>query len=193
MSRHLFTSDLHLGHDKVARLRGFGYSEPHDEYVIERLRRAVGKDDVLWVLGDVVGRAKDLPYAQDLLAEVPGRKRLVLGNHDPAHPSNRNAFRSFALLAECWEWWGMAARTKVGGQEVVLSHFPYERDRGPVRFRQWRLRNEGSWLLHGHTHGPERVTVTEDLGHLPEREVHVGWDAWRRPVADHEVADLIRS
>jgi hypothetical protein len=26
----------------------------------------------------------------------------------------------------------------------------------------------------------------------PEKEIHVGWDAWRRPVADYEIHGLIR-
>lgn len=196
MSRHLFTSDLHLGHGRVAALRGYRYDAEHDEAVCEALAAHVGPDDVLWVLGDLVGSSRDQAYALALLSMLPGRKRLVLGNHDPAHPANRNAWKHTAALAEVFEWWGTAARTKVGGREVVLSHFPYHRDRGEPRFLQWRLPNRGAWLLHGHTHGTERATVEparygERLRYPASREVHVGWDAWRRPVADYEVADLM--
>ena len=204
MSRHLFTSDLHFGHLKVAtEHRGFASVGEHDDAVIAALDEHVGPDDVLWVLGDLVGTAREWERALAFLWGVPGRKRLVLGNHDPAHPMNRNAFRHTAALAEVFEWWGTTARTKIDGRDVVLSHFPYTRDRGEPRFVQWRTPNVGAWLLHGHTHGEERVTYAPSgawfdrdegkigIRHVREAEVHVGWDAWRRPVADHEIADLI--
>lgn len=191
MSRHLFTSDLHLGHERVAGLRGYPSTEAHDYAVLESLS-GVAEADVLWILGDVVGAARQWPAALESLSWLPGRKRLVLGNHDPAHPMNRNAWKHTAALAEVFEWWGTAASASVCGHRVVLSHFPYRRDRGEARYPQWRLPNEGAWLIHGHTHGTEVVTVKPDGATAPaEREVHVGWDAWRRPVADHELAALI--
>ena len=81
-------------------------------------------------------------------------------------------------------------------------HCPCPRDRGEPRYPQWRLPNEGARLLHGHTHGAERATVdAEDIYTLASaapvrriytsREIHVGWDAWARPVADHVLADLM--
>lgn len=73
-----FTSDLHLGHALAARLRGFATTEEHDASVIDTLSQQCTKRTVLWVLGDVAMRVESL----DLLSRVPGRKRLVRGNHD---------------------------------------------------------------------------------------------------------------
>lgn len=73
-----FTSDLHLGHQLAARLRGFDSVEAHDLFIIETLKRQCDKRTVLWVLGDVAMRIDSLA----MLSEVPGRKRLVRGNHD---------------------------------------------------------------------------------------------------------------
>jgi len=54
---------------------------------------------------------------------------------------------------------------------------------GP-RYLEYRLRDEGHWLLHGHTHAAERVTSA--------REIHVSLDAWDlRPVEVGEVAKLM--
>lgn len=181
-----FTSDLHIGHRMVAGLRGFEDASAHDAAILDAWRDQVLKDDVVWVLGDVAMGAP--AYALGLLASLPGRKRLVLGNHDGAHPMYRDAPRRHREYTEAFEWVTQSARTKVCGVEVVLSHFPYARDRHEVRHMQWRLRNEGTPLLHGHTHGPERLSFA--AGSVPE--VHVGLDAWgMRLVSDTDVHALL--
>lgn len=193
-----FTSDLHFGHRKVAALRGFGEhetaTEAHDEALLARWHDAVREDDVVFVLGDVsAGGRTGTEHALGLLDLLPGRKRLIAGNHDPVHPMNREAHKWSAAFAEVFEFVAPFARVKVLGREVVLSHFPYYRDRGEPRYLQWRLRHEGVPLLHGHTHGEERLTVSPFSGpHGPTVEVHVGADAWGlSPVSDAEVADLL--
>ena len=68
----------------------------------------------------------------------------------------------------------------------MLSHFPYEADHSDdLRAAQWRLRDEDNVLLHGHLHtdtatGPSRP-----------RQIHVDWDTWHRPIAAHEIAQII--
>lgn len=69
-----FTSDLHLGHNFVARKRGYSNTEEHDEAILETLKGTLKRRDVLWVLGDVGERIWRLK-------EVHGRKKLVMGNH----------------------------------------------------------------------------------------------------------------
>jgi calcineurin-like phosphoesterase family protein len=188
-----FTSDLHLGHEKVADLRGFASTEEHDAALLERWKERVAPADVVWVLGDLcAGGALATARALTALREWPGRKRLVLGNHDRAHPMYRDAHRWAPAYASVFEWVTPAARTKVQGVEVLLSHFPYERDRGETRHAQWRLRDEGLPLLHGHTHGTERLTVTPPW-RADRVEVHVGVDAWGlAPVSDAVVAAELR-
>lgn len=176
MSSHVFTSDWHLGHGFVAGLRGFESVSEHDEAVLASMA-GLREPDIVWILGDLVGQARHFGAALERVAVLPGRKRLVLGNHDPAHPMHRNAARWTPALAAVFEWWGTGAQLRPG---VVLSHFPYTHDRGAdgPRYPQWRLPDVGAILIHGHTHGRTRVWG---------REVHVGWDAWRRPVFDYEL------
>lgn len=187
-----FTSDLHLGHRKVAELRGFGEHclsvADHDAAIREGWRSAVRDEDVVYVLGDLSagGRAVTENTLAELY-ELPGRKRLIAGNHDPVHPMNREAWKWAARFADVFEHVSPFARIKVLGREVMLSHFPYERDREKPRYMQYRLRDEGLPLLHGHTHGTERLTVTGS-----RVEVHVGVDAWAlAPVSDEQVAALL--
>ena len=42
MSRHLFTSDLHLGHERVAALRGFLSVKEHDDHEVADLISQAG-------------------------------------------------------------------------------------------------------------------------------------------------------
>lgn len=187
--RILFTSDLHFGHEKVAALRGFDSVGWHDHEVYKSISDAVtGRQDILWILGDLADRESDWERALSMIGSLPCRKRLVLGNHDPAHPMHQWAERYAQKLSGVFEWWGTLGQTRVVGKRVMVSHFPYHRDREGTapRYLSWRPRDEGLWLLHGHTHGNEKGT--------PEsREVHVGWDAWRRPVMDHEISAIMDS
>lgn len=186
MSNVWFLSDPHFGHSRVAGLRGFGSVECHDEGIARRWWFTVRPDDVVWVLGDLcLGNPE---RALERIAGLPGRKRLIFGNHDAGHPSHRNAHRWSRAYAGVFEYVAASARIKLQGREVLLSHFPYERDRGPVRHEQWRLPDLGVPLLHGHTHGTERRSATP----FGTPELHVGLDAWNlHPVSDRELADLL--
>lgn len=53
-----FTSDLHLAHPHVAKLRGFEDYREHDETIIRNLNERVAPDDDLYVLGDISSGSK---------------------------------------------------------------------------------------------------------------------------------------
>lgn len=191
MSTRLFTSDLHLRHAKVAQIRGFESIEAHDTAVVASWREHVRKQDVVWVLGDLtVGSADDEAYALELVASLPGTKHFVSGNHDSAHPRNsssRNRERMLRWL-EVFESVSPIASLKMAGREVMLSHFPYDGPGGDHtdvnRHVAWRAADTGRWLLHGHTH-------LDHQRHHHGRQIHVGFDAWRRPVAESEIIALM--
>lgn len=184
-----FTSDLHLGHAKVAAIRGFDSVPDHDEWIVSMFRN-LKMGDQLWVLGDVTsGSAVGEAIALDTLRychppDVP--IHLIAGNHDSVHPMHRDSHHRQAKFLETFSSVQPFARRKVAGRTVLLSHFPYTRDRDAVRFAQYRLRDEGEWLLHGHTHGPEWVTGAS-------HEIHVGLDAWSRFVSLDEIVELLPS
>jgi calcineurin-like phosphoesterase family protein len=179
-----FTSDLHFGHRLVAHLRGHGPSREeadvtaHDLEIADHWRDTVATDDVVWILGDLDLNTRSLP----LVAALPGRKRLIAGNHDACHPMHSAAPSVMKRYLEVFEFVQPFARVKLLGEPVLLSHFPYQGDHTEYgdRFTQYRLPDEGARLLHGHTHSSERWTST--------REIHVGWDAWRRFVSADELA-----
>lgn len=73
-----FTSDLHIGHTTAARLRGFDSIEEHDEVIINNIASMLNKKSKLFVLGDVAWKKEHLAR----IAEIPGTKDLIIGNHD---------------------------------------------------------------------------------------------------------------
>lgn len=163
-----FTSDLHLGHRFVAGLRGFDSADEHDEAIVKRWKHHVTDGDDVWVLGDLAASSPDA--ALEIIGSLPGRKHLISGNHDKVHPMHRDAHKHQRKYLEVFESVQPFARRKIGEHYVLLSHFPYSTDRDEPRYVQYRLRDEGMYLLHGHTHSSEVVTSA--------REFHVGVDAW---------------
>ena len=71
MSKIYITADLHLGHEKIALVRGFSTVEEHDGTIIANWNSVVTKRDSVFVLGDVCFGQKNLCKLGQLL-----------GNHD---------------------------------------------------------------------------------------------------------------
>jgi calcineurin-like phosphoesterase family protein len=193
--RVFFTSDLHIGHNFVAGLRGFSSTDDHDDALALNWDRVVNpngdRGDQVWVLGDLsVGGDKAQKRALAWMMQRPGRKHLIVGNHDGAHPMNRNAHVWQKHYLGVFESVQMAARRRINGQNVLLSHFPYAESEwadhtAEARYPQWRLPNMGLWLLHGHIH-------TKDKLHEKDKSIHVGVDAWNlTPIPLEEIEELI--
>lgn len=78
MSSVFVIADLHLGHKRVTEFRPFGMVQEHDTHIAQCWKDVVTKRDVVYVLGDVAFTAAGF----ELLASLPGTKKLALGNHD---------------------------------------------------------------------------------------------------------------
>lgn len=153
MSKTFFWSDLHFGHSLVARLRGFDSSTEHDEWIAQCWSETVGPRDTVWVLGDHCLGNFGLKAAP-ILSQLPGTKHTVLGNHDAGHPALRGYLARQKLYREVFDYVGTAASIRHEGEQILLSHFPYAGDHEDTedRFTQWRLPDEGRYLIHGHLH-----------------------------------------
>jgi phage terminase large subunit-like protein len=71
----------------------------------------------------------------------------------------------------------------IGDEPVWVSHFPYKGDSGYVdRFVDWRLEDDGSWLLCGHVHEKWR-----QMG----KQINVGIDSWGgSPVSEDMIKEI---
>lgn len=172
--------------------------EAHDEAIIAAWNRHVRPDDIVWHLGDLTLNAPR--RLAGIVPRLNGRIRLVLGNHDRAHPmAGAKSVRALRETLDLGiEWVGTAAVVKIPTSKqlarrngsvphrVLLSHFPYAADHtDDPRADQWRLRDEGRVLLHGHLHTD---TATDPAR---PRQIHVGWDAWHRPATTGDIAQII--
>jgi calcineurin-like phosphoesterase family protein len=142
-----FTSDTHFSDPRVLRIdrRPFADLEEHDAALIAAWREIVGPQDTVWHLGDF---ARDAPpgRASAILAQLPGIKRLIIGNNDPASVTADPAWASVAHYEEI----------ERDGVRIVLCHYP---------FRTWRDSSRGAIDLHGHSHGRlQPITRQYDVG-----------------------------
>lgn len=191
MTQIYFTSDLHFGHKKVSELRGFESVEDHDESILVQFARIPIQSQV-WILGDLSGGssfAEDaaLKHLSDMKSICGFSLHLIAGNHDSVSSIHRDSFKKFHKFMEVFDSVQSFARRNIAGEKVMLSHFPYAGDsHKDERYKEYRLRDEGNWLLHGHTHQPG---VLDSQRH--PRQISVGWDAWGRPVEVNEIAKLI--
>lgn len=111
-----FTSDLHLGDEKVLISRNgrpFSNIEEMNNTIIDNINRVVGEDDELWILGDFAFRV-DKAEVQKFRNRINCRNvHLVYGNHDQDY-SQEHIFQSVQYYKELKTPYGI----------VVLFHYP---------------------------------------------------------------------
>lgn len=181
-----FSADLHINHPKVALLRGFNDVDDHDEYIIARFRKYVKPGDTLYLLGDLFMGPHKSDYMEHFVFYLQGvTLHAVIGNHDRGHPCNNNSHTYLKEWYALFDSATTAAKINYQGETYLLSHFPYTEDRGDeIRYEQWRLKDLGTPLIHGHLH--DTVKVRKSIkGTL---QYHCGLDAWNlKPVNIHDL------
>lgn len=173
MSATWFVGDLHFGHAKVSGIRGFTTTDAHDDSITRQWHKQVQDDDLVYVLGDISGGSRvGEAYALTVLSQLPGRKRLIAGNHDSVASIHRTLSPHLGFYNEVFERVSDYGRVKLNRRDVLLSHYPYVADHmDEARYMQYRLPDLGAPLIHAHTHSTEKGGG---------RELCVSWDAWRR-------------
>lgn len=172
----LFYSDPHFGHKNIIKYcnRPFNSVEEMDEELIRRYNEMVtDADAVVWV-GDCFFYKKE--KCKEIMDRLNGTKYLIRGNHD----KSPQQMLSMGFISVQEERWGY-----IGDHQVQLCHFPFKPfdfknlnlswfhqwfiQRYELRFRKERPKNNGQWLIHGHTHNKRKFNG---------RQIHVGVDAW---------------
>ncbi|MEX0597467.1 MAG: metallophosphoesterase [Candidatus Paceibacterota bacterium] len=92
MANKYYIGDLHIGHSAMAKKRGFASHEDMFEYMKEKWNAKVNKNDVVYVMGDVVMERRRFIKK---LAELKGKKIIVLGNHD--RPQDTEEYLKYAI------------------------------------------------------------------------------------------------
>lgn len=193
-----FTSDLHLGdHDVILGLRGFNSVTEYNQMILENMLNIMKPGDRLFNLGDMtagISITQDETLIREfnnVLAQNKIHTDIILGNHDIAHPMYGQLARRWAhTFNDLFYRVDTASQMNIAGQEVLLSHFPYEGElNGPDNFTQWRLRDCGKTIIHGHTHSSEKTSLSS-TGSV---QINVAVDAWNyMPVSKVDIDALIR-
>jgi calcineurin-like phosphoesterase family protein len=155
------------------------------EGLIEKHNDVVRDGDTVFHLGDFSLSER---FVEPVLARLRGKHILIPGNHDACHRKHKN-FEGKRLkyiqygFAEIYDQ--VKLRDVPTGALMLLDHMPYTTDeRHAERYAQYRPRDDGSWLLHGHTHG-----IWKQKG----RMIDVGVDArGYAPMHADEISTIIR-
>lgn len=219
-----FTSDLHFHHPFVAALRGYAYKdvdkdafdkameahdgkalaglvdwERHDGDIVDNIMESLGKDDDLFILGDISSGGKEsLDSAiEDLKSLKMPRKRmhLILGNHEDLDMRRSKMDRYLEVFGEV----SRTGVVSISGSNVVMSHFQFKDDfkgvqyngmsenTGADRYVRYAVVDDMmTLLLHGHTH----AKTPFEFGN--PREMNVGVDAWdMKPVSENDIRSML--
>lgn len=190
MTTTWFSSDIHFGHKNIIEFcnRPWETVDEMNEGIIENFNRFISPEDTLILVGDLcMGRKDDtIP----LLGRINGTKIVVPGNHDPMHPAHeKRDWKRNEWIDRYTSEAGVVigptmTETVVGGDWVVLCHFPYTGDSGDEeRFTEYRPLDLGRWLIHGHVH---------DAWQVNGRQINVGVDVWSyNPVHIDTIREII--
>jgi calcineurin-like phosphoesterase family protein len=127
-------ADNHFGHPGIIRVcnRPFANVAEMNESMAANWRSVVRPDDTVIVVGDFAHRMKPADLRK-LFDSLPGRKHLVIGNHDDKH-----------TLALPWASICDIAYVSIDGTRCVLCHYP---------MLSWPGSRKGALMLYGHHHG----------------------------------------
>jgi len=154
--RKFYVSDTHFCHERMLSMqpRAFASIEEHDEHIIDRWNCVVRDKDIVYHLGDFgfhLGSHSE--RIRGLFHRLPGRKYLVIGNHDVARQGDLHP--TLAAL----DWAARpehAMRTRDGGRDVYMSHYAA---------RAWPCQAYGAVHFFGHSHGRlAGVGLSRDVG-----------------------------
>lgn len=171
-----FTGDTHYGHTNIIKPdyadRPYKHVDEMDEALIANHNAVVGKNDVVYHVGDVSFH-RDPVRTANILRRLNGELNIVWGNHD------KTMRKRYPDLVGMFKKTGDLYEIKVpdpdayhGEQRIVLCHYA---------MRVWNKSHYGAWQVYGHSHG----SLKDDPNAL---SMDVGVDANDyRPISYEEV------
>lgn len=187
MAQTWFTSDQHFGHRNIIKYSGRPFQDV-DHMTTELINGhnlVVSKEDVVWHLGDF---SLDERLVEPILSKLNGIHYLVSGNHDRCHPCHSRSEKSKRqyLSYGFKEIHEQIIVDIPHLSKVLLCHMPYEGDsRENERYSEFRPKDTGRLLLHGHVH--------EKWHSLPRENsyikmINIGVDQWDyKPVSTEQL------
>ena len=131
MGNTFFTADLHLSHTNIIKYcnRPFSGVKEMNETIINNWNEEVGKDDLVYMLGDF-----GFGNLSNMLIQLHGRIVMITGSHDKSIKQNKTRFEFISPLLNI----------EIEKQPVTLCHYA---------MRVWHRSHFNAWHLYGHSHG----------------------------------------
>lgn len=129
-----FTADTHFGHANILRFcdRPFATIQEMDAAMIQKWNAKVHNNDTVFILGDMFFRSTNV---EEVLAQLKGKKRLVIGNHDTFWMRKIPLEKYFESVDPFLE-------VSDGQHGLTLCHYP---------MLSWNHQRR-TYMIHGHIH-----------------------------------------
>ncbi len=128
MSKIWITSDLHIGHNKefLYESRGFQTVEEHDKTLVSNWNDLVDKEDIVYVLGDVMLKHSleddDFSYGLEILKQLKGNMVIIRGNHDSEAKIEK--YKTCSNVSSAGDAALYLNYPATGSYHFYLSHYP---------------------------------------------------------------------
>lgn len=131
-----YIADIHFGDLRVFNKcsKPFKNLNEYEIEIVKQWTKKVSNDDTVYVLGDI----SDGIYLKsiDLIRNLPGKKNLIIGNHDLPILDKIKKSGVFDTI----EFMGLI---EDNGRKVCLCHYPV---------MDWMEFSRGGYLVYGHIH-----------------------------------------
>lgn len=165
-----FTSDLHLGHNNIIKFtnRPFNNVEEMNDVLISNFNSIVGKNDTVYILGDLCYRVKR-EDANHLVSRLNGKKILIIGNHDINYDHDMfDEITYFKVI-------------KYNKVSFSLMHYP---------MLSWPHSNHNGIQLHGHIHSNYMDNVNNKNNEIKRYDVGVDANNYY-PISIDRIIDFV--
>lgn len=173
MANTFVISDTHFNHDAILTFKDYAGKPPRvfdsvdhmNQCMLDNWNDTVGPNDTVIHCGDVLFGHNKVDWLAANFAKLPGKKRLVLGNHD-----NVKFLAPFFKDIQLW----------IQKDDFIFTHTPLH----PSTLAEAHRFGDGDILnVHGHIHsnpspdGPYKCVCVEQINFTP-----VNIDALRTPI-----------
>ena len=165
MSKDIWViSDTHFNHAPILKFKDYAGLPPRGEFanvdqmnecMMDNWTSVVKPNDTVIHCGDVLFGENKVEWLEANFAKLPGKKRLVLGNHD-----NVKFLAPFFKDIQLW----------IQMDKFILTHTPLH----PTTLAEsHRFDAEGMLNVHGHIHsnpspeGPYKCVCVEQINYTP--------------------------
>lgn len=153
-----YIADNHFAHANIIEFcnRPFNSVEEMDQFMINAWNRVVTQEDEVYIIGDLIYRSKK-PYTW-YLEQLPGKKHLIIGNHDGLMIKQPKAAAYFESIEK-------TALIRDNGKKIFLCHYPV---------LEWPGYFRGEWCISGHIHNAknEAYYILKNM----EKQLNAGVD-----------------